>query len=82
MHQEKSACFSFRSTPTSFGPFLPFYLTNMWSHPAPRQVIPSRLAHGKHRQEKIREISGGKSGTYPMANLDLRPMFGGKNEKQ
>jgi hypothetical protein len=30
----------------------------------------------------IREISGGKSGAYLMANLNFWPMFGGENEKQ
>jgi hypothetical protein len=29
----------------------------------------------------IREISGGKSGGYLMANLNFWPMFGGENEK-
>ncbi len=33
------------------------------------------------KQGNIREISGGKSGAYPMANLEFRPMFGGEKEK-
>ncbi len=36
----------------------------------------------EQKQGNIREISGGKSGAYLMANLDFWPMFGGKNEKQ
>jgi len=45
-------------------------------------VLGSVSTRTEQKQGNIREISGGKSGAYLMANLDFWPMFGGKNEKQ